>query len=190
MIAADRFLLDGDTAWWVLTDDEWLRTPLSMQDAEHDLDRPCETCGGTGTNPEPEYNQSDDCQFASMSDDEWREMFPCPDCIDGRHTFDIEVGSHEAMPLHPDWLNPEAARCGGCARTYRVSIVPGMVLPIVEMAHCEDDAHICHNVPWSHTGWLHHAALTTDRHIETEWPVTLPSAAAPGMWAVKLRVAS
>ena len=67
MIAADHIAFDGDTAWLVM---EHLEAWLGLKD------RPCVTCTGTGLVP-----------FGLPSNGPER----CPDCIDGRHTFEIEV---------------------------------------------------------------------------------------------------
>jgi hypothetical protein len=105
-----------------------------------------------------------------------RAIAPCPDCDGtGRHTFTIEVDDGE-YPLD----RPLDFRC---------SVVPGMVLPIVDQDDgCPDTPHVClfccclggeeHQQWWYYDG------------DETEEEITPPPAAAPGMFAVLLKVQS
>ena len=148
MIPADHITSDGDMAWLVVAADPdeygWAAA----------LDRPCDTCGSTA--PDAPFIQN------------------CPDCINGRHTFEIEV-SFGAMTRG--------------FRTHRASVVPGMVLPII--ADCRSDripAQACIEVVsasyirewcWSDRWkrWQHRV-------------VTLPPAAKPGMWAIQLKIAA
>lgn len=160
MIAADHFLLDGDHAWLVIT-----QTQMEME-SWHYHDSPCFNCEGQHDGTRDTY---------------------CPDCIDGRHTFDIEVE-------HP---GPEGAHIASTDGTYRrvlrVHVVPGMVLrltafPMLIGSHisqfgdewtywpCTDDEPMIVDTP----GGLQ---FTDNFHF-----VTLPPAAKPGMWAVKLAV--
>jgi len=116
----------------------------------------------------------------------WRQRDrPCDTCSDewfsyrchacsgtGRHTFEIEVNTNE-------W---SSVIQGTKVYIHRCSVVPGTVLPIVEE-------------PWS--GWCDPSVITLmrradgDRGMIGNWKrITLPPAAAPGMWCVKLQVHS
>lgn len=127
MIPFDHWHDNGDgTAWLVKSgfDSDFPASRLS------ELDRPCDTCS----------------QYSGPND-----VINRKDCIDGRHTFEVEVEHHDAAYMTYQTSEPST-------RTYRVSIVPGMVLPILSL-----DPH-----RWP--------------------GVALPPAARPGMWAVKVRV--
>jgi hypothetical protein len=177
VIAADRFLLDGDTAWWVFP------SPVDLAFA-HLHDGPCETCDGEGRYlPCVAYDSPCDEECASQV---------C-DCIDGRHTFEIIV--NRACPADTDGDGD----CALCAHRpgfhssidYRVSIVPGMVLPIREWASHVDPPlgrWLALNVTDGERYSMQECYLTGMTSHPSN--ITLPSAAAPGMWAVKLRVAS
>lgn len=153
MIPADHITFNDDgTAWLVFNVIAPLYDPWSP------LDRPCDTCGGEGI-------------LIHSVENNWMK---CPaQCINGRHTFDIEV----ALPTHDD----PNCRCWAChdrSRTYRVSIVPGMVLPIKNTYEGRGAIYMMRN----DTPFIATQAAVDD--------VTLPPAAAPGMWAVQLKVAS
>jgi hypothetical protein len=161
IVPADRIVIDGDTGWWVpapsdIPGGEGLVLPIWAGPAYAlDLDRPCEPC---------------EADYRNMVTRETH------DCIDGRYTFDIEVASR--LSSGPD------AR-GAARLAYRVSIVPGMVLPIHDwMGHDTTYAQswIAFTNPNEPGSWLW--------DDETWTPITLPSAAAPGMWAVQLRVSA
>ena len=163
MIPADHITFDGDTAWLVCpneytgTDDEaWLF--LSFW---HGSDRPCDTCDGMGWRPD-RYNANSSLRCH---------------CIDGRHTFEIEVEQVEP-PIAPGRYSLRQVW-----RTYRVSIVPGMVLPIWR-------GHPPTEVRRFIAAWGDGWALV-DRDTNTG-PIiaAFPPAAKPGMWAVKLRKAA
>ena len=156
MIPVDHITFDGDTAWWVLpevwTGPDDMLVPWA-------LDRSCDTCSG-------QTRYENDGYVCSAR------------CIDGRHTFEIEVATSESKGF------------GEFIDTYRVSIVPGMVLPIVD-----NDA-----LEW-YGRHDHHIGMGADEHAEYSGRserggepqfvrnITLPTAAGPDMWAVKLRVA-
>jgi hypothetical protein len=132
--------------------------PADYHDHDGALDRPCDTCDGKGQTAE--------------------HWFACPDCDGtGRHTFTIEV-EHVEQFMNGSWINT--------TRTLRVSVSPGMVLPI--MRH-----------PLESNGDTRYIVM--DRHGDfylfdhdcptTEWPTVLdpfPPHAKPGMWAVLLDV--
>jgi hypothetical protein len=181
MIPADVFgpIVDGE-AWWVVRK---CPEPRGQQSMHTDcnvgakiLDRPCATCGGMPLG------------FDGFHD--------CPDCSGtGRHTFIVEVENEE---WHCETCNDSgishtgdtASDCGYCPtdHTYRVSVVPGMVLPIVTMTQaCSDDQPL----PFIIAPAIgYNAVIAGYPDAEHETVVTLPSAAAPGLWAVKLRVLS
>lgn len=161
-IRADCIAFEGNTAWIVLADGvaaaRW-----------REFDRPCNTCDGR-----TRYEG---------------DGFVCPDCIDGRRAFEIEVevwfdaldnawvGGQRRVDF--DHVGAESSR--RTAVTYRVSIVAGMVLPIVEDA--DDEPDMIALVTLSPNG----AAEYWDANeVEQGIPITLPLAARPGMWAVKL----
>jgi hypothetical protein len=113
----------------------------------------------------------------------------CPDCIEGRHTFEIEVatGCTPTCPHH-------ACR----PRSYRVSVVPGMVLPIV-LGMCPNKtndphrpAHIHMNADESPMPVFGMCVENADQVWDSPWKsrnlIDLPPNAAPGMWAVRLAV--
>jgi len=155
MIPASHFHDNGDgTAWVVGT--EWWATTI-MRDAQ---DRPCDTCLGR-----TRYEG---------------DNFVCPDCIDGRHTFTVEVD-------HRLWM--EGNYIDGHIDTIRVSVVPGMVLPIYD----DNDERAFR--PYDRCIII--GTRPQDEGIVVIWSgdgdfeqITLPPAAAPGMWAVKLAVQS
>ena len=102
------------------------------------LDRPCDGCDGEG--------------FAS---NEMVMGVDCPDCDgSGRHVFDLEVAWQTEVDAYE--------------QAYRVSVVPGMVLPIVSEV---DPVFIARE---------EFPLITID--------VTLPPAATTGLWAVKVRI--
>lgn len=162
MIPADHVIFDGDTAWWVLPWTQASAPPIA------NLDRPCD-----------EYA----CNDGSWLDGDGDIVCDCEECHgSGRHTFDIEVrADYYIAPMHHHVL----------ADVHRVSIVPGMVLPIVDGNIAEEldrnDRHIMSNgdgtFRFYEAGWWDHP------NIDDDYLVTLPPAAKPGMWAVKLKVA-
>jgi hypothetical protein len=133
-------------------------------------DRPCDTCGGRkGTSGVIPYEYA-----------RWRT--PCPDCDGtGRHTFTIDVDlSHAEMGC----TKSEVLEGGGIwpTRTYRVSVVPDMVLPIIH----NDNAPMLDGARFVEMWDDHHAIAWIDAHNDGRF--ILPSAAVRGMWAVKLAV--
>jgi hypothetical protein len=76
------------------------------------------------------------------------------------------------------------APCDGCTRTYRVSVVPGMVLPITH----NDSAPLLDGARFVEMWDDRNAVAWIDG--KNDGVITLPPAAAPGMWAVQLVVHS
>jgi hypothetical protein len=95
-IPASSITIDGPRAWWVVTEDE---LPQMWE-------RPCMTCKGTNL-----YHNG-------MGAD------ACPDCADGRHTFEIDVN----VPCVGGRIDLcDHTTCG--ARQIKVHVV--RVMPIV-----------------------------------------------------------
>ena len=163
MIPADHITFDGDTAWLVFGDDDNERMFFPAAWVT-DLDRPCDTCDGVGF-----------VKQIYTGTVLLRE--PCPaDCIDGRHTFEIEV---ERFTVFDASDGQRAIRYE--PTTYRVSIVPGMVLPIKNRPNSATDADF--PVVWiTNEG---HTLMV--RAARDHAYIILPPAAAPGTWAVQLK---
>lgn len=136
--------------------DAWLVVPDADLDAEWDAAR-CRAL---------------DRPCDAMCNGDWK----CSRCIDGRHTSDISVAC-------PD---PDCPHCtaGGPMYRYRVSVVPGMVLPIAD----GDLSALLEQGPC--IGFDDYGVPHLFVPNEPPAPITLPPAAAPGMYAVKLKVAS
>jgi hypothetical protein len=146
---------DDGTAWWALG--SW--TLDDSPPVKH-LDRPCGSCGGSG--------------YVS---DEMVIDAPCPDCDStGRHTFTVEVEQ-----LCDTLAN--ALRCD--LITFRVSVVPGMVLPIVDNSNDWEHGHIDHIDMMDETAILR---TNTEGFCQDGEIITLPPAAKPGTCAVQLQV--
>ena len=215
MIDADHWHDRGDgTAWWVVdenaADDI---TPAFVRT----FDRPCDRCEGKGTRPTPprwdqlehlnapdrtcdchdswdqcpcaEYGHSPNCGCCPGGTGLCGPL-PCPECNGtGCHTFDVEV----ECPVRcspADHLFQGGATCSVCngssMLTYRVSIEPGMVLPIVSDV---DPAFIVREEFPLITIDMHDRALhIIGPDIDDISDVTLPPAASPGQYAVKVRI--
>ena len=125
-----------------------------------DLDRPCDTCGGDG----------------ALSERTTRSSFLPRSCDGtGRHTFTVEA-----------WLCDvyDCAKCIGGVHKRRDTLTVHVidVLPIVAKdIHGEAPDRYVYVLP-DGRAWL----VETD----TETPITLPPAAAPGMLLVRLAVHS
>ena len=151
IVPADRILIDGDTGWLVIdgiVDEAWYQA----------LNRPCDACGGR---VQMYWDHDPDLP-----------MGKCISCIDGRHTFDLEVERSDGRLLNFG----------------RAAIIE--VLPIREWQSVLDPP----------TGrWLALNRVDGDRYsiqdcdgygiTTTPSNITLPSAAAPGMFAVRLKIA-
>jgi hypothetical protein len=154
MIPADHFLDNGDGTAWIAT-----HGGLGI-DLFDSFDRPCDTCDGLKVIELRPYGRGNERR--------------CPDCDGtGRHTFTVEV----------EWVDGQRTP----PQRFRVSVVPGMVLPIVDQydetydgmpsLECRDEGDIF----WLYDQAYCDAPMNSDvEPIE----VTLPPAAAPGMWAV------
>jgi hypothetical protein len=159
VIPADHFLDNGDgTAWVVGTEEE--RTPGVYPDG--DTARSCDTCGGNQRIDLPDYRNAE-----------------CPDCDGtGRHTFMIEV--ERTCPGGGDLCGGDDPHTLMPPRTHRVSVVEGMVLPIVGKWEHRP------NVGSFITRFDGATRLWTDADLYEH--LRLPPDAKPGMWAVKLQV--
>jgi hypothetical protein len=157
MIPADQWLDNGDGTAWVATRATAEGAPYPIP---FDLfDRPCDLC-----DPHAWIGGKPD--------------LPCGDCDGtGRHTFPIEVEHDGPTGAHI------ASSDGSFRRVYRVSVKPGMVLPIVEHEQWRLDPMFPVVTKVMLRYMLRRANGTCD------W-ITLPSAAKPGMWCVKLQVHS
>jgi hypothetical protein len=148
---------DDGTAWVVLPTPEFSGAEKSDLAKFIQADRPCDTCDNGllhkgdkhpmvwGGEPAP-------CDTI------------CPDCINGRHTFEIIVQDTE---YPQEWHF-----------TYRVSIVPGMVLEITSGFDAEYRPMVW--ISSEGVAWL---LVGGNSSI-----ITLPPDARPGMWIVLLKV--
>ena len=150
MIQADHITFEGATALYVGLPSG----PLNL-DVITAFDRPCGTCNGEESN-----------------ETVGRDIWYCPDCIDGRHTFEIEVDRWALGNRH-----------GPKAITLRVSVVPGVVLPIVaDVGPVPDERHI--RVTGAGIAWLAEPIDGGWKHTE----IILPPAAKVDGWAIKFNV--
>jgi hypothetical protein len=106
----------------------------------------------------------------------------CPDCDGtGRHTFTVEVEASAA----------DQAAGLATVDVFRVSVVPGMVLPIYGEDEPDENIADGQNFVIYNYGVGDFDLFMWSPSIHfwiCEQSITLPSAAAPGMWAVKLVV--
>jgi hypothetical protein len=128
----------------------------------------------TTTTPDYEWALDRPCDTCDEVSPWLTNIVPCKDCDGaGRHTFDIVVADR-LLPHLP-------------FATYRVSVIPGTVLPIRQQQglQCE---YVGQWIARVGDRWLIQECdgvnLTTHPAL-----ITLPPAAAPGLWAVKLKVA-
>lgn len=107
------------------------------------------------------------CDTCMGDEDYW----PDPDCgSSGRHVFDLRVECRCGWSQHGD------------GHLYRVHVVPGMVVPI------GGDGR---RTPWpgAHVEVVgNESYLWVGPHSTDMERITLPPAAKPGMWAVKLAI--
>lgn len=149
MIPFDRWHDNGDgTAWMVVT--------LPVSAAMQHFDRPC------------------DC---NCHDSAGPDVVEECDCIDGRHTFPIEVSLCDtACPFsaHP-------------ASQLRASIIPGMVIPIIDPGPCSPEVIPCIEL-WTKGTSAGDAWLWLDDQQRHALSVNLPDGKQVGMYAVKVKV--
>lgn len=152
MIPADHITIDKGTAWCAFK----LDGPDRLAWWKY-VDRPCDTCGGQ--------------DVRTLNATGWHDH--CTDCGGtGRHTFEIEV---------PGNVFGWGGKRGDEPHTLRVSVVPGVVLPIVDSANSHDVPDDCID--------LRSGGITKHRCGPVWEPVDdFPPAAKPGMWVVRLAV--
>lgn len=158
------FLPDGEA--WLVLEGHAVRGERRWDSRRYmsDLDRPCSTCGGTRKVPGMNRSPGD-------------LLFPCPACNGtGRHTFDLEVEADYFLePTHHHVL----------ADVHRVSVIEGMVPPIV----ADYDESGPFPLIVQDEDLRFYLVTAEDEAAGSDGaPITLPPAAAPGMFAVKLKV--
>lgn len=185
MTPADHWHDNGDGTAWLVFDDHAVRGDRWWDSRRYmsDLGRPCDTCGGF-------------CRLRENAADSYGR--PCPDCDGtGRHTFDVEVecscACHRLHSKYPGLSRDALGQCkrdGSCVGgtlTYRASIVPGMVLPLVAIDQHNTIGHYIVQTQPSGRCWeLDNTDFPVKQHGDSD--ITLPAAAAPGIYAVKLRI--
>jgi hypothetical protein len=181
MIPVDRITFTDDGhAWWIVKPVHRMGVTNTVGDDYDDpswfmsLDRPCGTCDGHRW----DWKR---CADEDLQVDDPVDYYPCPDCIDGRHTFDIEVEDVD------EWDQSFSVNA------YRVSVVPGMVLPIVRYSVEANGGPYIVKLSAPKMSGESHCVITPGTEPDGSWQyhsTTLPTAAAPGMFAVKLRVAT
>lgn len=176
---ADRITFTDDGHAWIVVDAHENFPPSPGEMVWAALDRPCDHCGAL-VRAGDQVIDTEGRRWVNGRSVARHEPFRCPDCIDGRHTFDIEVVRRV--------FNGGAG--GTSTDTYRVSVVPGMVLPIEEVdpplvPYPDHDALVRYAGDASEPWFIY---TEHDDMTDTVWGV--PPAAAPGMWAVKLKVQS
>lgn len=170
MIPATSFLLDGDTALVV----EYDRPGVLGGWCDHN--RTCDTCGGTGWRSD----HSTGCDRACGGKCGGTGIQECG-CIDGRHTFTIEVEAYEVQPI--GLARPKPA-------TLTVHVID--VLPI----YGQPDSPL----PAGTGKWVWHSPDDADPDRRGTFlceiagsetvmtPIALPPDAAPGKWLVRVKV--
>jgi hypothetical protein len=186
------------------------------------LDRTCDTCDGRGdvegdVKPHRVEGGSLSCHYCrhtftfnmmrdsgpfvcSCSRSVEARRTPCPaDCIDGRHTFTVEVepggcGRCDPWTAHLDGeagFHGETCASIGCDQrtmlaTHRLSIVPRMILPLVQV---DEHNTVGHYIVRVNDRWfrIDNSSLPVTLHGEV---FDLPSGARPGRWAVQCKVSS
>jgi len=171
MTVADHIHFNDDgTAWWVIDGPGLRSSDIDSVRYLSDYDEPCDTCGGEGVVDDLDND-------GAVVTCEWCDGT-------GRHTFTVEVS-----------CMGDTERCRYVMteheHTIRVSVVPGMVLPIHDRDNLLDgDTALDHD-------WQPHITVSADQALlcvrdaryTDDWDeraITLPPAAKPGMWAVKL----
>ena len=188
MIDADHWHDCGDGTAWLVTSQTVNGKPyLPLFPNGHgytfeSLDRPRDGCDGEG--------------FAS---NEMVMGVDCPECNGtGCHTFVVEVEC--LVRCSPaDHLFQGGATCSVCnglaTLTYRVSVEPGMILPIRDWHWKPSDGTpqrwLSENgVTFEQTNLHRYSLRESDGFHITSHPsnIALPPAASPGQYAVKLRI--
>ena len=148
----------------------WLVTDSNMAFIDYTgADRPCDGCDGRKW-----CLGNDTPGMASYS--------ACPECDGtGRHTFDIEVAWQTEVDAYD-------------SQTYRVSVEPGMTLPIRDWHWKPSDGTpqrwLSENgVTFEQTNLHRYSLRESDGFHITSHPsnIALPPAASPGKYAVKVR---
>lgn len=162
MIPETHITIKGGMAWWV----------KSIFDSDFpasrlaELDRPCDMCDPKAWIPR-------------------KPDLPCGDCDGtGRHRFEVEVSCFEQH-------RPDALTICEHEHTHRVSVVPGMVLPIVDVWGDPDSlpsSGLVVDIGGKSAPWVTDIVNRDERTLRPVTQVTLPPAAKPGMWAVQLKV--
>jgi len=193
-----KFSDDRKTAWVVFDDDDNERLARSSRAFISDLDRPCSTCGGRGeVVVSGGYYTADDWPIPVR-------YGPCPDCHgSGRPCFEIEVRTEctcerRTIGGGAGWYDhatdcPVRSIKGYLAsdgwhfvRTLTVSVMKGTVALITDGTKpCDNgEAHIRDDGPGylPMNRWVAMPARGVGEYVR------LPSAAAPGMFAVLLDI--
>ena len=190
-----KFSDDRKTAWWVTQNEPWgcagcgrilttrtgcIGRTLGVAHITKPLDRPCDTCDGTGCDIDfcrecgDEYEDPCDrhAEHVNQTDDDGC----CPACFgSGRPCFDIEVVTKAGGRFTPRTEY----------ETLTVSVVPGMVMPIVDDLGPVFDRSVHVRLTGGGIAWLATPRLDGGwQHTE----IDLPSAAAVGGTAVRLDV--
>lgn len=191
MIPADHIHFNDDgTAWMIVREfvernDRWWDSARYLSD----LDRPCDTCDGVGCS----MNGLESGDHGPLA---CEHLGCCPDCIDGRHTFEIEVEGCVCDSEHG-----YVDSCPG-NQWHRVSIVPGMVLPIygvpmplgtgraTDWGDADEMMLFVESTPQPFIGIMQVSGTAYLVDVGQAERITLPPAAKPGVFAVKLTVSS
>jgi hypothetical protein len=179
MIPATHIAIDADTAWWVVPPPGTQGAPGNVNATIAGmLDRPCDRCDG---------DMVDGSHEAALYYAYSGKITTCDDCDNtGRHTFTVDVAGCAHSMVDP---------CGDCGEVgiipHRVSVVPGMVLPIVNYDDWQlhDEHPSCVVINYIFAAKRHDILMGATRcGGATGEDITMPPAAAPGMWAVQLNI--
>jgi len=172
---------DDGTVWWVVKPVHRMGVTNTVGDDWYDpswfmsLDQACDACRGDGI----EKWQTSVDEFDSDR---------CTGCDGtGRSTFDLEVRCDfcHGNTAPSKVVAPPCWKCSGRkSHTHQVSVVPGMVLPIVADADDLPDCPPLIEIDDRGTRFFDEGVVETN---DAE-PITLPPDAKPGMWAVLLAV--
>lgn len=154
MIVSDHIIFNDDNTAWIVFDAHTNFPPTLGELKWVSFDCPCDICDGRGV-----------LEVTPMAWQMHDDIEDCTACFNGRYAFDITVQRYKQyVPAYS-------------ALHFRVSIVPGMVLPIVDN-WLKEESFI---VPFSRGYMLHLASEHTAEMID------LPPATNVGMWAVKIQ---